>query len=138
MTCQLRFALVVGAFVSGLALAMPASAQSTTSSSRATAPGTGSNCGTIELRPRGCANGAVATVDIPSGSRILEVHYYSTAGWPNDNPSFNEVDPSVEGGFGMFDPWQAQNLGGIMRVTAQYHNRSSNRNRIVYITVTWQ
>ena len=96
---------------------------------------TGINCYNIQLKPAGCANGGVAFVNIPVGSRIIGVKYLTTGNWPSDTDEDHmvSVTPNQENGFGMFEPYQVS--GG--RVWATYHNRSNDRDRFALIEVEY-
>jgi hypothetical protein len=105
------------------------------------APPTGVNCGSNECRfstPSGCAFCTTLEVPIPLKATIVKVHCYTSAGYPNDSAPPHEVACTADNSWSVFDAPTTETRAWTQIVRTTYHNRSSDRLRLVKMIVEWQ
>jgi len=84
----------------------------------------------------GCASCVDLAVSVPVSAQITAYHCLTNAGYPNDYPHYqmHEVRCGEDVSWSIFEP---PSVNGNT-VTTRYHNRSSDRDRDVELTVDYQ
>ena len=87
----------------------------------------------------GCASCVSMSVGLPAGAKVIAVHCYTVANYPDDyaHGDLHEVTCGEDVSWSIFDK-PSFSYYGLLTVGTTYHNRSSDRDRDAQITVEWQ
>jgi len=100
----------------------------------------GSDCKSNDCQS--CAVCDTYTIPLPGNARVIKVHCWTTANYPSDYApnDLHEVDCGTDVAWSIWDqPTQEyQQATGKLAVYSTYHNRSSDRDRYVKLSVEWQ
>ena len=85
-----------------------------------------------------CATKVRLAVDLPSNAQVRAVRCYSVAG-QQDSPhgSLHEVPCGVDNWWSIFTPPVQEGIPSALRVSSEFQNRSSTRDRDCRLEVDW-
>jgi hypothetical protein len=108
------------------------------SSPEVAVPNTGRDCTTNVCREQGgCASCVRLDVQLPLEAKVLSVHCLTTAHYPDDSP-IHEVPCTQDNAWSIFDSPVISRGPQFSVVSTVFHNRSSNRNRVVKFVLDWR
>ena len=89
---------------------------------------------------KGCATCVTFEVKMPTSAKVIGVHCYTNAHYPNDygQDDLHEVQCGEDVGWSVFDVPSESLSGGNRFVRTTYHNRSNDRERQAKLEVAYQ
>lgn len=103
------------------------------------APRTGRDCKSNACRDDGgCATCVKLVVEVPPETKVVAVHCFTNAHYPEDFPKaeLHEVTCTEDNAWSIFESPIVREASGL--VTTVFHNRSSDRDRVVRLDVEWR
>lgn len=89
---------------------------------------------------KGCATCASFEVKLPTSAKVVGVHCFTNAHYPDDyeQSDLHEVQCGEDVGWSVFDVPSESTGGGGRVVRTTYHNRSNDRDRVAKLEVEYQ
>ena len=105
------------------------------------APNTHRDCTSNTCREDGgCASCARLFVELPPDTKVLAIHCFTNAHAPDDFPKseLHEVACTQDNAWSIFESPIVKSGSSSNYITTVFHNRSSDRDRVVRLDVEWR